>query len=72
MSYIGPFTQNIINLCIEEFKKKDTKDKISKYIIDPVIIEVYSRLYHYYVLIVVLQIIIIFILLYIIVNKRMN
>lgn len=66
MSYIGPLTQDLLNTCINEFKKKDTRDKLTKNIIDPIILEVKKRFYNYYILFIILQFIIICLLIYII------
>lgn len=69
MSTIGPLTRDIIDACVQEFKKKDTKDKISKYIIDPVVHEVVSRTYSYMFLFILTQLLIIALLIYIVLNK---
>lgn len=64
MSYIGPFVKDILDGCIIEFKKKDTKDKVNKYIIDPIIGEVGSRISPFAILFIITQVLIIILLVY--------
>ena len=45
MSYIGPWTQGIIEAFGSELKKKETKEKILKNLIEPVITEFFNRYY---------------------------
>ncbi len=66
MSYVGPITQDLINGFSEELKKKDTREKISKYIIDPIFSEILDRYYAYACLFLVIHFIIISLLIYII------
>lgn len=66
MSYIGPLTKEIIDTCIKELKKKETKLKINKYLIDPILKEVMFKTYPYALSHVFFQIIIIAMLIYII------
>ena len=70
MSYIGPLTQNFINVCAEELKKKETRKKISQYIIDPIFSELTNRFYSYAYLFFVFQIFIVSLLIYIIIFLR--
>lgn len=70
MSYIGPITNDIINACIREFKKKDNREKISKQIIDPVIREIYRKCYPFAGTHLLIQLFIIFLLIYIIINLK--
>jgi uncharacterized membrane protein len=70
MSYIGPLTQELINACIKEMKKKETRHRINKYIIDPVLSEVVSRTYPYAISHAIMQVIIIILLIYIILQLR--
>jgi hypothetical protein len=70
MSYVGPITQNIIDGCAEELKKKDTRDKISKYIIDPIFSEILNKYYSYAWLFLIIHFIIISLLIYIIILLR--
>lgn len=65
MSYIGPITQEILDSLVNEFKKKDTREKISKKIVNPLVKEISGRLFGYYVIHIILQITIIAILIYI-------
>lgn len=43
MSYIGPITQDLLNLCTTELKKKEVREKIMKNLIDPVVSELFQR-----------------------------
>lgn len=47
MSYIGPMTQEVLDLFIKEVKKQETREKITRYIIDPIFSEVVNRYYAY-------------------------
>lgn len=66
MSYIGPLTKNIVDACVNEFKKKETKDRVMKNLIDPVIIELFKRYSPYIASFILIHIVIIFLLIYII------
>ena len=67
-SILGPMTQDILNKCIDEFKKNK---KISKHIVDPLITEAKHRLYRYYLIFIVLQILIVCLLVYIAYKVRL-
>jgi len=66
MSYIGPVTKDIVELCIKEIKKKETKEKIMKNLVDPIIAELFKRYSKYIVLYFVIHLAIIVMLIYII------
>lgn len=66
MSYIGPLTQELLDLCIKEIKRKETREKISSYILDPIFSEVVNRYYYYAFVYIIIQILIVVLLLYII------
>lgn len=68
MSYIGPITQDILDTCIGELKKKDSIDKISKFILNPLYKEIKNKFYLHYMFIAALQIMIIILLFYIIIK----
>ncbi len=65
MSYIGPFTKEILDACIRECKKKDVKAKLQKFIIDPVFQEVRMKIKPYITLLFIIQLIIVVLLIYI-------
>jgi len=67
---IGPITQNLLDTIIKELKKKDTMEKISENIIDPILNEIISKVKKYYIGIALLQIIIIVLLFYLIVTRK--
>lgn len=58
------FTQEVINTCLNEFKKKDTIDKVDKYILDPIMNKVSERIFNYFLLFILIQIAIIMMLFY--------
>jgi hypothetical protein len=66
MSYIGPVTRDIIDACIKEIKKRENKEKINKYILDPIIEEVLYKSYPYALIHAILQLIIVVLLIYVI------
>lgn len=47
MSYIGPVTRNILDGCINELKKKHNKERLTKYIINPIFNEILYEIYPY-------------------------
>tara|TARA_Y100000780_G_C13695839_1_gene422043 strand:- start:2176 stop:2406 length:231 start_codon:yes stop_codon:yes gene_type:complete len=59
---IGPTTNLIIDSCINEVNKKETKEKILKYIVDPLILDLSKRYYPYFVTIIVILVLIIILL----------
>lgn len=71
MSYFGPLTKNIFDICIKELKKKDTKEKIMSNLIDPLLSEFFNRYSLYIFSVVFIQILILVMLFYIIytINK---
>ena len=70
MSYIGPITRDLIDVCARELKKKENKHKISTYIIDPVIKEVLNKVYPYFGIYLLVQVLTIILLVYIILNLK--
>lgn len=72
MSYIGPLTKEILETCGKELKKKETKDKIMKYAIDPIVNEFFRRYSAYISCFMFIHMIIIILLIYIIYNLKNN
>lgn len=66
MSYIGPLTQDLLETCSKELKKKETKDKIMKNLIDPIVSEFFKRYSIYILCFMITHIITIVLLIYII------
>ena len=69
-SFKNSFTNEIIDLCITELSKEETKKKVNTYIIEPSFTYIFDRLYPYiiltsiiFVLILLMAIVIIIILL---------
>ena len=65
MSNIGPWTRDIINTCINEFKRPSNRTKITKNIIDPVANEILMKLCPYFVLHLIVQFLIIIVLIFV-------
>lgn len=61
-SYIGPITDSVIEMIIKELKKKETKEKVMKNIIDPLIKDMSSRYYPYFMMMIVILLLIIMLL----------
>lgn len=69
MSYIGPITQNLLDTCIREFKKKDTKDKVEKLVFTPVMNRISEKIFYYFLFFMLSQIVIIILILILIFYK---
>jgi hypothetical protein len=61
---IGPMTNNIIKYCSDQLKNKDTREKISKNIINPLVKEIMLKLLPFILFQLIIQIFIIVILIY--------
>jgi hypothetical protein len=61
-TYIGPFTNSLIDGVVKEFKKKEMKEKIIKHIIDPLMCDLSARYYPYFISIILFLILIIIML----------
>lgn len=61
-SYIGPMTDAVIEGIIKELKKKETKEKVMRNIIDPLICDMSSRYYPYFMMMIVVLLVIIILL----------
>ena len=59
---IGPMTNSLINEIISEINKKETKDKIIRKCIDPLLCNITSRYYNYFIMIIVVMLLIILLL----------
>lgn len=70
MSYLGPLTKNLFDLCATELKKKKTKDTIIKNFIEPLTNEFYERNYYYFLGFSIIQILIILLLFIIIIKIK--
>lgn len=66
-SIIGPVTDTFINNVIIEVKKKENKEKIMKYIIDPFLSDLSTRYYPYILTLLITMIIIVILLIFILV-----
>lgn len=61
-NYIGPITDSVIEGIIRELKKKETKEKVMRDIIDPLLYDMASRYYPYFIMMIVILVIIIILL----------
>jgi pyridoxal/pyridoxine/pyridoxamine kinase len=67
-SFIGTMTDDLINRFIKEIRKKKNKEKIKKYIIDPVLSDINDRYYSLVMTLVILLTTIIILLLILVIN----
>jgi len=65
MSYIGPWTNDVLNACISEFQKPKTREKITTKIIDPIVKEISSKLLPYFATLLILQVFIVALVFYV-------
>lgn len=70
MSYIGPLTKDLIDTCAKELKRKETKDKIMKNVLDPLVNEIFRRYLSYISCFMFIHVITIILLIYIIYNLK--
>lgn len=70
MSYLGPITKDLLDVCTRELKKKETKEKIMQIFIDPIVTEIFKRYYGYISCFLLIHIITIILLIYIIYNLK--
>jgi hypothetical protein len=57
-SFKSTFINEIIDICISEISKDDTKNKINTYIIEPSFTYIFDRLYPYLILTLVIFVLI--------------
>jgi hypothetical protein len=70
MSYFESITKDLVNVFVKEINKKENKQKLNTYVINPLIKEIVSKSYAYAISHVVLQIIIIGLLLLILIKIK--
>ena len=58
-----PFTDNLIDICVNEFNKPNIKNKIKTNIVDPIVNDINERYYYQFLMVVGLLITIVFLLL---------
>ena len=61
-TYIGPITNGVIDGVIREIKKKKTKEKIMRNIIDPLLKDLSVRYYPHFMTITVILVVIVLLL----------
>lgn len=70
---IGKMTDKLINTCIGEFGKKHNKDKINKFIVNPIIDSITEKFYPYVITVSILYVMIlvlIFIIIFLVQRKK--
>lgn len=67
---IGPITNAVFDRILDEFKRKEVKNKLMETIVEPLIDDVWSKYSHYLILVFVLQIVIIILLVLIFTNTK--
>jgi hypothetical protein len=71
-AYIGPVTNSVIDGIIKELKKKKTKDKIIKDIVDPLLCDLATRYYSHFLTIVIILFVIVLLLITILILTVLN
>jgi hypothetical protein len=66
-TYVGPITNGVIDCVIKEIKKKKTKEKIMKNIIDPLLCDLATRYYPHFITITIFLVVIVLLLISILV-----
>ncbi len=66
---IGPITQQIIDNCQKEISKEETKEKIVKHIVEPIMNGLFKKYLLYIFCFIVMQMMILALLIYIICQK---
>ncbi len=66
MAYIGPITQQLLDNCTKELAKSDTREKIIKNVIDPIMNGLFRKYLSYILCFIIMQVMIIILLIYII------
>ena len=69
MSYIGPLTTSILDAGINEFNRPETREKVTKNIIDPIVKEISTKLLPYFATLLILQITIVGLIIYILTSS---
>lgn len=71
-SIVGPVTDAVINNIIKELKKKETKEKIMKNIIDPFLCDLSSRYFPYLLTIIITLLLIVILLVALLIMNMIN
>lgn len=61
-SFVGPLTDAVINNIVKEIKKKETREKIMKNIVDPLLCDLSSRYYPYFLTVIITLLLIVILL----------
>lgn len=71
-SFIGPTTNAVIELVVKAIKKRKTREKVMKNIIDPLLCDLSSRYYPYFIMIIVILLLIVILLVCILIITMTN
>ncbi len=71
-NFVGPITDAILDSVITELNKVETKEKIMKQIIDPLLKDMSTRYYPYFMMIIIVLLIVIILLVTILVINIMS
>lgn len=66
MAYIGPITQQLLDNCTKELGKHETKEKILKNVVEPIMHGLFRKYLSYILCFIIMQMMIIGLLIYII------
>jgi len=66
MAYIGPITQQLLDNCTKELGKSETRDKIIKNIVDPIMNGLFRKYLSYILCFIIMQVIVIILLIFIV------
>ena len=65
---IGPITDSLIESCIQDIKRGDSRDKILNNILYPMFGDIYIKYYYYFLFLNIILLLIVAMLAYIIIN----
>ena len=71
MSAIGPITDSILKSCFNEIQKEETQEKIDRYVITPLMEQVYNKSKGIILVAILTQLFVIFMIIYLVyINKN--
>jgi hypothetical protein len=65
MSYLTPLTKDVMDVFLQELKKKETKNIIMKNVVQPIMDKVFEQTYFYIVMYFLFHLLILILLIYI-------
>ena len=67
---IGPVTDSFLESCIQEIKRRDTRDKILNNVLYPMFGDIYIKYYYYFMFVNIVLLLILVLLIFIIINMK--